>query len=174
MASLIGQTIAILACGLLVRAVLARAGVHLTLPRSTAIGVAVVLALVAVSTFREQWHTLDLQRTQFSKAEPYQAKSECAVSLGADPYFVAWVSSKVPPRERYWMPPGPSRGYAPDICMRMILIPRTETKVLDEAGWAVLWGEYDVKGTLAELRRRGGKVYPYNGDSRDRFVVQLP
>ena len=174
MASLIGQTIAILACGLLVRAALARAGVRLSLPRSTALGVAVVLALVAVSTYREQWHTLDLQRTKFSAAEPYDAKGECAVSLGADPYFVAWVGSKIPPRERYWMPPGPSRGYAPDICMRMILIPRVETKALEEAHWAILWGEYDVQRILAELRGRGGRVYPYNGTSRDRFVVQLP
>jgi hypothetical protein len=75
--------------------------------------------------------------------------------------------------ERYWMPPGPTRGYAPDLCLRMLLIPRVQSKTLDDAKWAVLWGDYDVERTLADLRARGGQVLRYE-NSPDRFLVRLP
>lgn len=173
MASLLGQIAAVLAVAVLVRALAARAGVPLRLPQATALAVVLVLALAAVSSYRETWHQLDLQRTQWKDLDQAGAISECAGSQGVDPLYVGWLRERIPEGQAFSQPPGPARGYAPDICLRMLLLPRFQVEDERRARYVVVWNERDPvdRSLLDGYRARGAKVERYN-DSR--WLVTLP
>lgn len=155
---------------MLIHALLARYGAQMSLPRAAGLLVVVFLGLVAVSTLRETWHSLDDQRERWSDLPPYPAKSECAVSLGVDPFYASWLAARMPEGSRYWMPSGPRRGYAPDVCLRMLLLPRLQEPRIEDADFAVLWDDIP-RGTIPDLERRGGQVERH---SRGRYLVRLP
>lgn len=173
MASLLGQIAAVLAVAVLARALAARAGVALRLPQATALAVVFVFALAAVSSYRESWHLLDLQRTQWKNLTQGPAISECAASQGVDPLYIVWLKERIPERATFFLPPGDERGYAPDICLRMLLLPRVQVEDERGARHVVVWtdrGRVD-RGLLEDYRRRGAKVERYTDK---RWLVTLP
>ena len=170
MASLLGQIAAVIAVGLLVRALVARTGARLPLPQTVALGALLVLALTAVSTYRETWHQLDLQREAWTDLTQGGAISECAGSLGVDPHYAGWLKARIPEDAAYYQPPGPTRGYAPDICLRMLLLPRTQVERPEETRYVVLWDAFD-RSLLDRYRRDGAKVERY---TENRWLVTLP
>jgi hypothetical protein len=167
---LIVQIVAVVAAGFLGQRLIARSGVRMPLPRAVAVAVVLTLAVGATSTGRETWKSLDEQRERWRTNTPYPAKSECAISLGVDPYYAGWLIGRMPSNARYWMPPGPGRGYAPDVCLRMLLLPRLQETRLEDAQFAVLWGGIP-RNTIPDLERRGGRVERY---TRDRYLVRMP
>jgi hypothetical protein len=164
------QIVALVAAALLVQALVARYGVRAPLPRVVAVIVVVTLGVGGVSTMRDTWKSLDDQRERWRTNTHYPAKSECAISLGVDPYYAGWLIARIPKDARYWMPSGPGRGYAPDVCLRMLLLPRLQETRLEDAQFAVVWGGVP-SNTMPDLERRGGRVERYNDG---RFLVRLP
>lgn len=173
MASLLGQVAAVLAVALLARALAARAGVRLGVPQATALAAVLVLALAAVSSYRETWHLLDVQRGQWKDLTQGSAISECAGTLGVDPLFVGWLKERIPERQAFFQPPGPERGFAPDLCLRMLLLPRFQVEEERRARFVVLWNEREPvdRRVLDRYRARGAKAERYT-DSR--WLVTLP
>jgi hypothetical protein len=173
MASLLGQIAAVLAVALLVRALAGRAGLTLRMPQATALAAVLVLALAAVSAYRETWHQLDLQRTAWKNNDQGAAISECAGSLGVDPLYVGWLRERIPEGQAFFQPPGPERGFAPDICLRMLLLPRFQVEEERRARYVVVWSERGrVDPALLDgYRRRGAKVERYTDA---RWLVTLP
>ena len=169
MASLLGQIAAVIFAALVLRAVLRRAGLTLRLPQATALAALAILAVVAASTYRETWHQLDLQRTQWRTLGPGDAISECSVGLGLDRNFMTWLQARMPDEARYFQPPSPGAGYAPDLCLRMLMLPRVQVEREEDATHVLLWMEFDRK-LIGEYRRRGEKVEAYNAD---RYLVTL-
>lgn len=170
MVPLIVQIVAVLAAGFLGQRLLARSGVRLPFQRAVAVAVCLTLTVGAATTMRETWKFLDEQRARWRTNTPYPAKSECAVSLGVDPFYAGWLIGRMPSNARYWMPSGPGRGYAPDLCLRMLLLPRLQETDLEDAQFAVLWGGIPQE-TLPDLKRRGGRVYRYTDG---RYLVRMP
>ena len=156
MASLVGQLVAVLAAILLLRVLLAQAGLELSLPRSAAIAVLLVLGLLAVGALRNSWHSLDVQREHNAHLTREAARAEC-VAVGVDPTALTGVAARIPPRERYFVRlprPLPNNG---ELCMRFLLLPRLEVARPEQARYLVLWGS--ARGSVVgELRRAGATV----------------
>lgn len=170
MASLLGQIAAVLAVALLALALARRAGLRFGIAPAVAIGALFILTSGAVSSYRESWHALDEQRDRWRTLAPASALAECAGSLGVDPDWIKYLQQRIPKGGRYYQPPAPGRGYAPDLCLRMLLLPRTEVESEAEADHVVLWKGTDPKLPGA-YRRRGATILTY---SPDRILVKLP
>ena len=156
MASLLGQALAVLAAAFLVRAVLARMGLDLALPRAAALAALVLLAVVAVGQFREDWQQLDLQRTRFAHLPAAAARADC-LGVGLDPSPLYKVAARIPERETYLLRVPhrlPDNG---ELCMRFVLFPRLEVSRRDQARYVVFW-QTAPRPELDALRRQGARV----------------
>lgn len=169
MVPLLAQIGAVLAVLLLARALLARAGLQLSAPQAAALAVVFAFTVPAVLSLRESWERLDDQAAAWKNDSPQSGADACVQSLGGDPAYVNWLRERIPENARYWMPSGPGRGYAPDICMRMVLLPRLQEDRIEDAQFAIaLQGDQRL---IDDLKRRGARVEIF---APGRELVRLP
>jgi hypothetical protein len=160
-ASLVAQTLGVLAASAVLVALASRAGIRVALPVAAALAAVLLLAVLAVANYREGWHTFDVQRQRFSHVTEKQTRVSCAGATGVDLGFLAWAAGRIPTRERYF-PVLPHRLVSSngDFCIRLVMLPRIATRTLPEAHYVLLWGVAPA-AVGAGLRRRGARIETY-------------
>lgn len=172
MVSLIGQMVAVAAAALLVRALLERAGVRMSLPRAGAIAVMLVLSLLAVAHLRESWHALDIQRDRYDHYSRERAGFNCAVNNEANK-ALGWLGSQLPTRSHFYLQiPGflPGNG---ELCLRFVLLPRLQVPKLAQAQYVVFW-QSEPPALVQSLRARGATFSTYARYHHRYMVAKLP
>ena len=170
MVQLLGHIAAVVATILLLHALLAGMGARLPLRRVAALGAALVLVLTAVASYRDNWHNQRIERSKWLELPASEALAECAGSTGADGAWIAFLKGRIEENERFYIAPGEKRGQAPDICLRMLMLPRTQEDREQDARHVLLIEDFD-RGLVREYAARGARVQPYD---RTRVLVTLP
>lgn len=178
MAQLVAQTLGLAIATGLVYVLVLRAGARLTLPRAVAVTALAVVAVTAVSAFRESWKALDDQREANAGVTREAGRTACLAGVGGDPAFVAWLAARIPPGERYHLEiseerddhAGAVQGGSLGTCARFVLLPRVEVGDAREARYLAFWD--GPSGALAaEVRRRSGTIEAYD---RGRGLARVP
>jgi hypothetical protein len=160
---LIFQTLGVVAAGVLLRAMFARAGAHVQVAQTTAFAAVMVLAFLAVGNVRERWKELDVQRTNSSGLAPETARATCT-GVGVDNGFLELVGSMIPVDGTFYMEqPGNLTG-AGDICIRLLLMPRRQVSDPAAADYLVFWGTASHSKEAAAARARGVKLRHFRRD----------
>jgi hypothetical protein len=132
--------------------------VRVSLPQAATLAALLLLAVLGVSTFRESWHGLDVQRATYSGLTQANARDSCVAATGVDPNFLSWVGKRIPPRSRYSLQLS-NRLYRStgSFCIRLLLLPRLATKQIAGTRYVIFW-ENVPPPVLADARRRGATI----------------
>jgi hypothetical protein len=163
------QILAVVAVAALVLVVLERLGVAVGIPQAAAVAVLAVLASSGVINMREQWKHLDLQRAQNAGIPAQEGRGVCR-AVGVDAEFLGYVGSRVPVRERFYLDASPQFFGSKDICMRFVLLPRTQVAQLKDARYVVFW-DPSSRQTMRAVRQRGATIAFHD---RRHAVARLP
>jgi hypothetical protein len=150
------QTLGVVAGGTLLVALLQGAGLRISLARGVALAVLAFLGVLAVTSLHDGWHRLDEQRARNAHHTRASARGACIGPTLADPEYLAWVRTRVPPHATYRISnPALHRGPT-SICMQFLLMPRLHTKDVNRAQFILFPGVIRPE-FLEVIRRRGGK-----------------
>jgi hypothetical protein len=169
MVQVVTQTLAILAGGALVHALLRRLGADLRFAQSLAVAALVFLAVLSGWFLRDRWNFLDDQRGRYAGLSPRAASATCA-AIGVDGGVLAFVGSAIPVGERFYMERGGRVAGNSDICIRFLLLPRVQVASPDQARYLVHW-EAESRAAFDQAVARGGTVIRRD---RKHFVVRKP
>lgn len=156
MVSLATQLVAIAVAIALLLVVVRGVGLTLSLPVGAALACLVFMALIAIGSFRESWHTLDLQRAHNSQLTPAAARSVCTAT-GPSTDALTWASRRIPAYARYYVPPSPFLVYGGGTCIRFLFLPRIQVARLRDAQYVLFW-QINGEPLLSHLRARGWRI----------------
>jgi hypothetical protein len=167
--SLLGQILAVVAAGFVLRAMLAGRGARLGAPRAVGLAALLLLTVTSVAAIRESWHALDVQRTAAAHLSPVAGRSECE-KVAIDAPALGWVASRIPVRGRFYLVLPYNPAHTGEICMRFVLLPRLQVPRLAQARYVVFWRSRPP-AMVAALRRRGAVIEAYGSQYG---VARLP
>jgi len=140
---------------------------------SAALVAALLAAWLVVPTLRGQ--ARDLSEFRDSNAGKVEAEKNFACTTQAliDRPFFEWAKRKMGPGARYHLAIAEStRQVDGQFCIRLIMLPATEARTFEEAGWAIFYEDLpgpDVK----RVARRGGRYITPDPANPDRALVEL-